>query len=171
MSIEKIGFGGGCHWCTEAVFDSLKGVQKVEQGWIASTPPHDTLSEAVLVHFDPEIISLKTLIEIHLLTHRSTSNHSMRDKYRSAIYTTDSEQPVEEVMKELSESFEKPLITKVLPFVHFQSSPDNYLHYYQKNREKPFCKTYINPKLSLLMKQFSKHVQLTTTDKVHDFQS
>lgn len=78
--IQKIGLGGGCHWCTEAVFQSLIGIEKVEQGFIASTEEYNTFSEAVIVHFDSEVISAKTLIEIHLYTHKSTSQHSMRSK-------------------------------------------------------------------------------------------
>ena len=84
--LKKIALGGGCHWCTEAVFQSLKGVVSVEQGYIASLVKHSAFSEGVIVHFNANIISLKTLIEIHLYTHKSTSNHSMREKYRSAIY-------------------------------------------------------------------------------------
>lgn len=155
MVIEKIGFGGGCHWCTEAVFASLKGVAKVDQGWISSEPPHDTLSEAVLVHFDPSIINLSVLIEIHLLTHASTSNHSMRGKYRSAIYSFSSNnQRAQQSLETLSEHFDSPLVTKILPYLAFESSPEQYQDYYLKNQGKPFCETHINPKLQLLMKEF-----------------
>ena len=76
----KIGFGGGCHWCTEAVFQSLIGVETVEQGYIASEDDMTSFSEAIIVHFNQEEITLKALIEIHLFTHKSTSNHSMRSK-------------------------------------------------------------------------------------------
>ena len=77
MIVKKIAFGGGCHWCTEAIFQSLRGVQKVEQGWISSTHPGaSTLSEAVIVHFETSLISLDTLIEVHLSTHNATSNHA-----------------------------------------------------------------------------------------------
>jgi len=89
---RKIGLGGGCHWCTEAVFQALRGVERVEQGFIRSTAPHDGWSEAVIVHFDPAVIDLKTLIEVHLRTHASTSEHSMRGKYRSAVYAFDPQQ-------------------------------------------------------------------------------
>ena len=63
ITAERIGFGGGCHWCTEAVFQSLRGISKVEQGWIRSTPPHEKFSEAVIVTYDPKVMSLETLIE------------------------------------------------------------------------------------------------------------
>ncbi len=86
MQQKRIGLGGGCFWCSEAVFQNLRGVAQVAQGFIYSHPPHDSLSEAVLVDFDPAQISLADLIEIHLRTHASTSQHSMRQKYRSAIY-------------------------------------------------------------------------------------
>ncbi|RKN29908.1 peptide methionine sulfoxide reductase, partial [Aquimarina sp. AD1] len=92
MGNLKIGLGGGCHWCTEAVFQSLKGITSVEQGYIKSTGNNNSFSEAVIIVFSPEIISLKDLIEIHLLTHKSTSNHSFREKYRSAIYYFKNEQ-------------------------------------------------------------------------------
>lgn len=63
--VDKIGLGGGCHWCTEGIFQSLSGVQKVEQGWIASEGTSSEYSEAVIVYFYSEEIDLKRLIEIH----------------------------------------------------------------------------------------------------------
>jgi peptide-methionine (S)-S-oxide reductase len=86
---NKVGFGGGCHWCTEAVFQSLRGEIEVQQGWISSDKNEVSFSEAVVVYFDSNLISLQTQIEIHLMTHPSTSAHSMSGKYRSAIYYTD----------------------------------------------------------------------------------
>ena len=78
-SLTKIAFGGGCHWCTEAVFQSLIGVEKVEQGYVSSTEGYPSFSEAVIVHFNPRCIRLSTLIGVHLLTHKSSSPHSMRE--------------------------------------------------------------------------------------------
>lgn len=155
-NLTKIGFGGGCHWCTEAVFQSLKGIEKVEQGFIASTNESESYSEAVIVHFDTEIISLKILTEIHLLTHKSTSDHSMRNKYRSAIYifSKAQEKKATALISELQISFENKIITKVLPFVNFKESDILFQNYYYSNPEKPFCETFINPKLSLLLTQF-----------------
>jgi peptide-methionine (S)-S-oxide reductase len=73
--MDKIGFGGGCHWCTEAIFQSLKGVENVDQGWISSVGEYSSLSEAVVAHFDSNLINLITLVSIHLHTHSCTSLH------------------------------------------------------------------------------------------------
>ncbi len=163
MVIEssKIAFGGGCHWCTEAVFQSLKGVVEVEQGYVASTNEKSSFSEAVIVHFNRKCITLKTLIEIHLLTHNSKSNHSMRKKYRSAIYTFHESQfeIVEDLMRKFQKKFNGELITEVLPFNDFEQSRAQITNYYFKNPKKPFCETFIDPKLKLLLNQFSRFVE------------
>ena len=160
--ISKIALGGGCHWCTEAVFQSLIGVEKVEQGYVASVGENNTFSEAVIVHFNSESILLGTLIEIHLYTHKSTSNHSMRTKYRSAIYTfsEDQKEQSEAIIKSFQNVFEGKLITKVYPFHSFKASRETIQNYYQKNPEKPFCETFINPKLKLLLERFLHHTNI-----------
>ncbi len=154
---KKIAFGGGCHWCTEAVFLSLKGVQRVKQGWIASHPPNDAFSEAVTVIYNPEIITLDDLIAVHLCTHASTSNHSMRHKYRSAVYWFDAKEDaiIKEIIHGLQPKFNEPIITQVLPFVDFKASLPEHLNYYYTNPEKPFCTVYIHPKLELLKNKFA----------------
>lgn len=158
----KVAFGGGCHWCTEAVFQSLKGVALVEQGYIASTGEETSFSEAVIVHFNSEVISLKILIEIHLLTHKSTSDHSMRKKYRSAVYTFSVRQTkdAEKIITTLQGKFAERLITKIHPFSCFKPSREELQNYYYKNPEKPFCERYIDPKLNLLLKNFGQHVKI-----------
>ncbi|MEZ4795543.1 MAG: peptide-methionine (S)-S-oxide reductase [Flavobacteriaceae bacterium] len=160
-SIEKIGFGGGCHWCTEAVFQHLKGVEKVEQGWIASNEDNATFSEAVLVQFHPEQIPLEVLVEIHLHTHNSTSLHSFREKYRSAVYTFSESQKEEicTIIETLQAQFKHRLITKVIPFVSFKASREQIVDYYKKNPQKPFCETFINPKLKLLLNQYNNYTK------------
>lgn len=158
--MKIIGFGGSCHWCTEAIFQSLKGVSLVEQGWIASAEPDDAFSEAVVVHYDPDVIAVQTLISIHLYTHSCTATHSMRGKYRSAVYATSPDQAVEAagIMKKLQTEFDAPIITKVLPLVKFKLNTSNYLDYYYSNPDKPFCQNIINPKLSILLKKFANDV-------------
>ncbi|MCL5127587.1 peptide-methionine (S)-S-oxide reductase [Algibacter sp. L4_22] len=156
----KIALGGGCHWCTEAVFQALKGVVKVEQGYVASVDSSTSFSEAVIIHFNEAIIALSVLIEIHLHTHKSTSNHSMRDKYRSAIYYFSEVQEKEaiDVLNNVKKTFEEEVITEVLPFSEFKLSREAIQNYYKKNPEKPFCKQFINPKLELLVNKFSKYL-------------
>jgi len=120
--MQKIGFGGSCHWCTEAIFRSLSGVGEVAQGWISSDGENTTPSEAVIVYFDPAYISLATLIAIHLHTHSCTSQHSMRTKYRSAVYAFESAlaQTAKDIIKDLQKDFSEPIITQVLPFHKFK---------------------------------------------------
>lgn len=157
--MKKIGFGGGCHWCTEAVFQSLRGVERVEQGWIASVAPDRTFSEAVIVHYN-EGISIEVLIEIHLLTHSSSNDHSMRQKYRSAVYYFDNadNQRVLQKIHQLSIENNTRYITRSLPYKSFRKNSENQINYYLKNRQAPFCRTYINPKLSVLREKYSVQV-------------
>ena len=159
MKTDKVGLGGGCHWCTEAVFQALKGVIKVKQGWISASEAKE-FSEAIFLHFDPEKISLKELIEVHLLTHKSTSGHSMRKKYRSAVYTFTEAQKMEadKILGLLQKDFQDTLITGVYNYKEFKMSPESFQNYYQKNPNKPFCKTYIDPKLQMLLRKFPKNV-------------
>ncbi|WP_420574439.1 peptide-methionine (S)-S-oxide reductase [Kordia sp.] len=156
--IQKIAFGGGCHWCTEAVFQSLIGVKNVAQGWVQSSDDNATFSEAVIVIFDASTIPLKVLVEIHLRTHKSTVQHSMREKYRSAIYYYDQSQQeeVSTILTELQASFDDKIITQTLPFVAFKASRAAITNYYYSNPQKPFCEQFINPKLKLLLREFSE---------------
>lgn len=159
--ISKIGFGGGCHWCTEAVFSSLKGIEKVVQGWVKSTPPSDSYSEGVIVHYDAEKVTLATLLKIHLETHASTSNHSMRHKYRSAVYyfQTSEKEMLQGLLAELALSDHKNYITQVLPFAAFKENKEEYLQYYEKHKEAPFCKRYIDPKISYLADKYPHRIK------------
>lgn len=155
--LQKIGFGGGCHWCTEAVFQSVKGITKVRQGFIRSDQPNDTYSEAVEITFDANKVSIKSLISIHLATHASTSSHKMRDKYRSAIYIFNTKQKSEsnEALSELSIETGAQFITLILWHRGFQESDERFQNYYLRKPEKPFCKTYIDPKLAKIRQGFS----------------
>lgn len=160
-STARIGLGGGCHWCTEAVFQSLRGVVMTEQGWIASVPPHDYFSEAVIVHYEASSIPLEALIRIHLHTHSAASKHSMRKKYRSAVYffEANQEEIITKTLQAAQADFDRPLITLRLPFAAFRASPEQYQNYYRKNRGRPFCNAYIEPKFTKLMQEFSHHYQ------------
>jgi peptide-methionine (S)-S-oxide reductase len=155
----QVGFGGGCHWCTEAVFQALVGVQRVEQGWISSSPPNDSLSEAVRLSFDPELISLDRLIEAHLATHSSTSDHALRHRYRSAVYFTSHAQQVcvLAALAELAEAYTEPLVTRSLPLVGFTENEPRYQSYYLSDPDRPFNQRFIGPKLDKLQRVLPEH--------------
>ncbi len=158
----KLGLGGGCHWCTEAVFQSRGEVAAVQQGYLRSLPPYDSWSEGVLIEFE-KIEDLEKIIKVHLYTHASTSAHSRRAEYRSAIYCFD------EVMKvtiedlistlscfdKLSINFlvgkrNKKYITQILHFVSFKPSRESIQNYYKTRPDAPFCQRYIEPKLDAI---------------------
>jgi len=146
--LNKIGFGGGCHWCTEAVFQVVDGVEKVEQGWITSDPPHNSYSEGVIVHYN-ESISLEKLTYIHLKTHSSKGNHRFRNKYRSAVYYFNDFSLVK-LRQYFAKYADEGVITKILKFHSFKLNTDSYQNYYLNNPDKPFCHRYISPKINLV---------------------
>lgn len=163
MESSEIGFGGSCHWCTEAIFLSLKGVTQVRQGWIASIEAATRFSEAVIVHFDPSIIPLEKLIAIHLHTHSCTSEHTMREKYRSAIYTFSVQQQSlsKAVIQAIQPEFSQSIVTEVVPFGSFKLNQPQYVNYYYADPEKPFCQNIVNPKLTQLLRDFKNEVDLS----------
>lgn len=139
------------------MFQTIKGVEKVEQGFIASAVPNDSFSEGVIVHYDPLVVTLEQLLEIHLHTHKSTSNHSFRTKYRSAMYWYDKEQEsaFAKALLSLQPHFPELIITKALPLVTFKLNDESFLDYFKRNPEAPFCTRYIHPKLEKLQKKYT----------------
>jgi len=166
--MQKIGFGGSCHWCTEAVFQSFRGVVKVDQGWIASTGDHAAFSEAVVVTFDPTVISLETLIAIHLNSHSCTSVHQLREKYRSSVYSFNAPQAAaaKRAIAVLQTEFNEPIITEILPLSEFKLNDEQYLNYYYSDPRRPFCENIVGPKLEALRKRFGK--QMISDDQSDD---
>lgn len=158
VKVAKLGFGGGCHWCTEGVFQALRGVVQVDQGFVQSDAPADTWAEGVIVTFDPSTISLATLSEVHLRTHSATRARSPRSKYRSAIYVFEECQRHEAelaIARFVNESG-KAVHTLVLPFGDFKESDARYQNYYLTNPSRPFCRRYIDPKLDYIRRHFSE---------------
>lgn len=155
---DKIGFSGGCHWCTEAVFQFLKGVCKVEQGYISTEAEPEKFYEGVIVYYIPEIISMETLIDIHTQTHQSTTNHNLRYKYLSGIYTFNARQlrKAKEILNVINKNKKFDLITGTYHFGAFKHSRTEIQNYYKTDPERPFCKVYIEPKLNLVKHKFSE---------------
>ena len=108
------------------------------------------------MQFDPEVIGLAGLIDIHLHTHASTSQHSMRAKYRSAIYVNSPQQAHEAkaILSKIQDNFSEPLVTRVLPLVGFKSSEPGRTAYFEKNQGNQFCERYIAPKLKKLRVEY-----------------
>ncbi len=155
---QKIGLGGGCHWCTEGIFQTLEGVVEVEQGFIRCDPPSDTWAESVIVHFDPSVIDLSTLVEVHLRTHGATAPYKANSKYRGAIYVYGDEQQKRAVdaVLSLQKEFDRPVETRVLLLRDFKLSDERFRNYYASNPEKPFCRRYIDPKLDTVRRDFGE---------------
>ena len=162
--MQRIGLGGGCHWCTEAVFQALIGVERVEQGFIGAPPPDDGLSEAVIVTYDPQRIGLADLIAVHLVTHSSSGDHALRHRYRSAVYVFDEMQAeqAKAALLDHARRFGTGFVTRVLPFERFTPSAPRYHNYYATNPDRPFCQTHITPKLAHLRRD---HARLIRTDQ------
>jgi len=155
--MEKIGLGGGCHWCTEGIFQMLAGVALVEQGFIRSDPPSDSWAEGVIVHFDPSVIGLPTLVEVHLRTHSATVPFVARSKYRSAIYVQDEDQRkrATDAMISLQLQFEHAIQTRILARQEFKLSDESFQNFYVSDPGKPFCRRYIDPKLEMIRRDFA----------------
>ncbi len=153
--INTLALGGGCHWCTEAVFQQIPGVLSVKQGYLKSISPNDSWSEGIIIEYDAKV-SLELLIDVHLQTHQSKVNHSRRTDYRSAIYynNEDDREELEVVMISLSRlpagqagKRNQQYITQILPFSAFKPSRESIQDYYRTRPEAPFCQRYIVPKL------------------------
>lgn len=157
MAVETIGFGGGCHWCTEGVFQALRGVADVDQGFIRSLAPWDAAAEGVIVRFDPANISLAMLAEVHLRTHSANGTYSPGGRYRSAIYVFEGSQrpEAEAAVARFAAETGEAARTLVLGFASFEPSEARYQNYYRTDPERPFCRRYIDPKLDYIRSHFT----------------
>ncbi len=154
---DSIGFGGGCHWCTEGVFQIVKGVIGVDQGFLQSEAPWDAWAEGVMVSFDPAAIDLATLVAVHLRTHSANGGYSPGGRYRSAVYLLSAGQrdDAARTIARFAAETDAPARTKLLPFVAFRPSEERYRNYYRTDPARPFCRRYIDPKLATIRRDFA----------------
>ncbi|RYZ28929.1 MAG: peptide-methionine (S)-S-oxide reductase, partial [Sphingobacteriales bacterium] len=159
----KATFGGGCFWCTEAVFNQLKGVTKVESGYsggrIANPTYREVCSgltghaEVIEVTYNPEQLTYADLLRIHLSTHNPTTldrqGADTGTQYRSVIfYRNESEKRTAmEVISEMRPVFDEPIVTEVAPLEYFYRAEDYHQDYYANNSEQGYCQAVIDPKL------------------------
>lgn len=155
-----IGFGGGGHGCTEAVFQLLRGVSRVEQGWASALDAPSRFCEAVLVYFDADVIPLDVLVAVHLHTHSPTSRHALRRRYRSAVYARDEPQAAaaRAAVEGLQTDFDAPLVTEAARLGGFRQNAARYRDDYRADPTRPSCERYIAPKLASARRRFGEHV-------------
>ncbi len=162
----------GCFWCTEAVFNELKGVEKVESGYSGGTianPSYERVcsgdtghAETVQVTFDPKLISYKDILTIFFTTHDPTTKDrqgaDVGTQYRSSIFyhNADQRSTAEQVIKELNASklWKYPIVTEVTPFKSFYKAEDYHQNFYTNNPAYGYCKVVIDPKIAKLRKQY-----------------
>jgi peptide-methionine (S)-S-oxide reductase len=163
--------GGGCFWCLEAVYQELRGVEKVESGYSGGDVPNPTYravcsgttghAEVVQVTFDPEMISYKDILEVYFTIHDPTTlNRQGADvgpQYRSVIYYHDDEQRrvAEEVISDLEAEgiWKDPIVTEVTPIDEFYIAEDYHQDYFLNNGYQPYCQVIIAPKVAKFRKQ------------------
>lgn len=167
-------FGSGCFWCTEAVFQNVEGVEKVESGYSGGKVKNPTYkevcsgltghAEVIQVHYDSAKVSYEELLEIFWKTHDPTTlNRQGADEgtqYRSVVFYHNEEQKklAEKYKAELDKSgaFDNPIVTEISPYTEFYKAEDYHQNYYNLNGNAPYCSYVIQPKLEKFRKVF-KH--------------
>lgn len=174
MNTDVAVFGGGCFWCTEAVFKMLKGVVSVEPGYAGGQSEHPTYEEVsggssghvevVRVEYDPEQVAYKTLLTIFFASHDATQvdgqGNDIGTQYRSVVFTTTDEQAQEAraFIDELDASDRNgdPIVTTVEPLPTFYPAEDYHKDYYAKNQSRGYCQIIIAPKLQKVQKEYAE---------------
>ena len=169
---EVATLAGGCFWCTEAVFNIVRGVEKVEPGYSGGSVPNPTYeqvstgatghAEAVQITFNPSLISFREILEIFFATHDPTTlNRQGPDvgtQYRSVIFYHNEGQKstAEKVIAELNKEgiWEAPIVTGIEPFKAFYKAETYHKDYYKKHPNQPYCQQVITPKLAKLQQRF-----------------
>lgn len=172
-STETITLGGGCFWCTEAIFNQLEGVESVISGYsgggIANPTYREVTSgltghaEVIQLKFNPEVVSLSKLLEVFFRTHDPTSlNRQGADvgtQYRSVIfYHNEKQREVSEKVKKMlneRQIWDKPIVTEITAFEAFYKAEDSHQNYYERNPNQGYCQFVIVPKLTKFRKLFS----------------
>lgn len=170
--IKTAVLGGGCFWCLEPVFSSLKGVVSVEPGYAGGhlkNPTYEDVckgntghAEVVKIEFNPAIISFETILEVFFSMHDPTTldrqGADIGDQYRSTILYADEGQKKlsERFIKKLKDEqmFNRPIVTKIEKLGDYYSAEDYHKDYYKNNRIRPYCQFIISPKLKKLKDRF-----------------
>ncbi|MFX1482815.1 MAG: peptide-methionine (S)-S-oxide reductase MsrA [Promethearchaeota archaeon] len=170
--METTTLGSGCFWCTEAVFQQLKGVKSVTSGYSGGTVENPTYqqvstgrtghAEVCQIMFDPEQISYAEILEVFFGTHDPTTpnrqGHDVGTQYRSVIFYHSEEQKetAERIKKEFDEkkTWKNPIVTEIVPFQKFFKAEDYHQNYFRNNPNQGYCQLVIAPKLNKFEKNF-----------------
>jgi methionine-S-sulfoxide reductase len=165
-------FGSGCFWCTEAVFERLKGVKSVVSGYSGGDMPEPTYeevssgssgyAEVVQVKFDPAVISYADLLRVFWQTHDPTTlnrqGHDVGPQYRSAIFYHSDQQrkTAEEYRRQLDDSgtFKSPIVTEITAYKNFYPAEKYHQDYFELNPQQRYCALVIRPKIEKFQKDF-----------------
>jgi peptide-methionine (S)-S-oxide reductase len=171
-NLQTATLAGGCFWCLEAVYDEIKGVHSVESGYAGGQVDNPSYrevcggmtghAEVVQVHFDPNVVSYRDLLNVFFAIHDPTTlNRQGADvgtQYRSAIFYHDDEQKkiAEELMKDLNTQkiWDRPIVTEVTKFDRFYVAEDYHQEYFARNPYQPYCMAVVAPKVSKFRKHF-----------------
>lgn len=168
--------GGGCFWCTEAVFQRIRGVHSVLSGYSGGTAPGRPTyrevcsgrtghAEVVRVLFDPSVLPYRDLLTIFMSTHDPTTlNRQGADQgtqYRSVIFYHDPSQKAvaEEVIAQMQAYFDDPIVTEIAPLTRFYEAEEYHQDYYNTHPSQGYCQVVINPKLQKLTRQFASFLR------------
>jgi peptide-methionine (S)-S-oxide reductase len=164
--------GGGCFWCLEAVFELLRGVERVESGYSGGAQPDPTYrqvcngntghAEVVQITFDPAVVSFREVLDVFFATHDPTTlnrqGHDAGTQYRSVIFyhTLQQKETAEKRIAELNAAaiWDKPIVTQVVPVQSFFKAEDYHQEYFRQNPTQPYCQAVVSPKVAKFRKQF-----------------
>ncbi|REJ75452.1 MAG: peptide-methionine (S)-S-oxide reductase [Acidobacteria bacterium] len=171
-SIETATVGGGCFWCTEAVYLALKGIEEVVSGYSGGQTENPTYqevctgatghAEVVQVKFDSDEISFKEVLQIFFATHDPTTlnrqGNDVGTQYRSVVFYHSPEQRdiAEKLIAEIEKQaiFDDPILTEVVEFSKFYPAEDYHQNYFEKNPNQPYCTAVVAPKVAKFRKVF-----------------
>lgn len=171
-TMEVATFGNGCFWCTEAIFQNLKGVEKVVSGYSGGHVDNPTYkqvcngttghAEVIQISYDPSVISYDELLEVFWKTHDPTTpnrqGNDVGPQYRSAVfYHNDTQkEKADKYKKELNEAgaYDKPIVTEITAFEKFYPAEDYHQNYFNLNGSQPYCSFVIRPKVEKFEKVF-----------------
>jgi peptide-methionine (S)-S-oxide reductase len=171
-NLQTATLAGGCFWCLEAVYDEIKGVHSVESGYAGGAMDIPTYravcngdtghAEVVQVHFDPNVVSYRDLLNVFFAIHDPTTMNrqgaDVGSQYRSAIFYHDDEQKkvAEELIKDLNaqQIWDRPIVTEVTKLDKFHMAEDYHQEYFARNPYQPYCQAVVAPKVSKFRKHF-----------------